>query len=57
LKELDRNVGETEVDQTDADQMDANPGTKRHGVFPAVFLGLDERATPPENEINERERL
>jgi hypothetical protein len=27
LKELDRNVGETEVDQTDADQMDANPGT------------------------------
>jgi hypothetical protein len=32
LKELDRNVGETEVDQTDADQTDAdqtdaNPGT------------------------------
>ena len=27
LKEFDRNVGETEVDQTDADQMDANPGT------------------------------
>ena len=23
-------------------------------VFPAVFLGLDERATQPENEINER---
>jgi hypothetical protein len=27
LKELDRNVGETEVDQTDADQTDANHGT------------------------------
>jgi hypothetical protein len=27
LKELDRNVSETEVDQTDADQTDANPGT------------------------------
>jgi hypothetical protein len=27
LKELDRNVGETEVDQTDADQTDVNPGT------------------------------
>jgi hypothetical protein len=27
LKELDRNVGETEVDQTDADQTDGNPGT------------------------------
>jgi hypothetical protein len=27
LKELDRNVGETEVDQTDADQTNANPGT------------------------------
>ena len=27
LKELDRNVGETEVDKTDADQTDANPGT------------------------------
>ena len=27
LKELDRNVGETEVDQTDADQTDANSGT------------------------------
>jgi hypothetical protein len=27
LKELDRNVDETEVDQTDADQTDANPGT------------------------------
>jgi hypothetical protein len=27
LKELERNVGETEVDQTDADQTDANPGT------------------------------
>ena len=27
LKELDRNVGETEVDQTDADQTDASPGT------------------------------
>jgi hypothetical protein len=27
LKELDRNVGETEVDQTDADQTYANPGT------------------------------
>jgi hypothetical protein len=27
LKELDRNVGETEVDQTDTDQTDANPGT------------------------------
>ena len=27
LKELDRNVGETEVDQTDADQTDANPRT------------------------------
>jgi hypothetical protein len=27
LKELDRNVGETELDQTDADQTDANPGT------------------------------
>jgi hypothetical protein len=26
LKELVRNVGETEVDQTDADQTDANPG-------------------------------
>jgi hypothetical protein len=23
----------------------------------SVFLGLDERATQPENEINERERL
>jgi hypothetical protein len=58
LKELDRNVGETEVDQTDADQTDANPGTDyKDIVFPAVFLGLDERATQPENEINERERL
>ena len=27
LKELDRNVGETEVNQTNADQTDANPGT------------------------------
>jgi hypothetical protein len=27
LKELDRNVGETEVDQTDTNQTDANPGT------------------------------
>ena len=27
LKELDRNVGETEVDQTDADQTDVSPGT------------------------------
>ena len=27
LKELDRNVGETEVEQTVADQTDANPGT------------------------------
>ena len=27
LKELDSNVGETEVDQADADQTDANPGT------------------------------
>jgi hypothetical protein len=27
LKELDRNVGETEVDQTDADQTDTSPGT------------------------------
>ena len=27
LKELDRNVGETEVDQTGADQTDANPRT------------------------------
>ena len=27
LKELDENVGETEVDQTDAEQTDANPGT------------------------------
>ena len=27
LKELDRNAGETEVDQTDADPTDANPGT------------------------------
>ena len=27
LKELDRIVGETEVDQTDTDQTDANPGT------------------------------
>jgi hypothetical protein len=27
LKELDRNVGEIEEEQTDADQTDANPGT------------------------------
>ena len=27
LKELDRNVGETELDQTDSDQTDVNPGT------------------------------
>ena len=27
LKELNRNVGETEVDQTDADQTDTSPGT------------------------------
>jgi hypothetical protein len=27
LKELNRNVGETEVDKTDADQTYANPGT------------------------------
>jgi len=24
---------------------------KRRGVFPAVFLGLDERATQPENAL------
>jgi hypothetical protein len=48
LKELDRNVGETEVDQTDADQTDANPGTDYKDIC---------RATQPEDEINERERL
>ena len=33
LKELDRNVDETEVDQTDADQTDANPGTDYKDIW------------------------
>jgi hypothetical protein len=37
--------------------MQTSRSVKRRGVFPALFLGLDERATQPENEINERERL
>ena len=32
LKELDRNVGETEVDQIDADQTDANPDTDNKDI-------------------------
>jgi hypothetical protein len=47
LKELDRNVGET-----DADQTDANPGTDYKDI-----CWQDGRRIGPENEINERERL
>jgi hypothetical protein len=32
LKELDRYVGETEVDQTDADQTNANPETDNKDI-------------------------